>query len=146
MLYNSALLLTLISVVAALLQNPPPPAEPPKNLTRSSGIVGTLPRIFAGPEDGRPLLNGGSLVPMVGAIVSDRMRDRHNCGIRPDLGFGGFFNPLDSYPLLIGDGKVLNGTQGQELVTKGCKTMTPEGPKKLYVPLKIGFILSLDSD
>jgi len=75
-----------------------------------------------------------SLIPMVGAMVSDRMRDRHNCGVHPDLGSGGFFGPFDSHSLLVGDGKVLNGTQGQELVTKGCKTMIPDGPRKLYVP------------
>ncbi|KAG0641224.1 hypothetical protein HOY80DRAFT_999531 [Tuber brumale] len=61
MIRNSALLLILISTVAAL----PPASDPSKNVTRSSGIVGTTPR-------------------------------------------------------------------GQELVTKGCKTMIPEGPKKFW--------------
>jgi len=139
MLYNSVLLLTLISTVASLPQSTPVP-EPSKNVTRPSGVVNTRPRIPIGLEEplGHPLVNPVSLIPVVGAVVSDRMRDRHNCGIRPDLGFGGFFEQFDSHSLLIGDGKVLNGTQGQELVTKGCKTMIPEGPRKLYVPpLKI---------
>ncbi|KAG0130444.1 hypothetical protein HOY82DRAFT_562204 [Tuber indicum] len=114
MLYNSALLLTLISTVTSL----PPASDPSENVNRSSGILGAT------------TVNAGSLIPAIGTVVSDRMRDRKNCAVRPDLGFGGFFNSLDSYPLLIGDGKVLNGTQGQELVTKGCKTMIPEGPKK----------------
>ena len=85
----------------------------------------------------------GSLNPVVGAMVSDSMRDRHNCGVHPDLGSGGFFGPFDTHSLLIGDGKVLNGTQGQELVTKGCKTMIPDRPRKLYVPTAERFVFCL---
>ena len=144
MLYNSFFLLALISIATALPQSPPAP-EPSKNVTRPSGVVNTRPRIPIVLEEplGRPLVNPGLLIPVVGAVVSDRMRDRHNCGVRPDLGFGGFFEQFDSHSLLIGDGKVLNGTQGQELVTNGCKTMIPEGgPRKLYVPpLKMSFFV-----
>ena len=74
----------------------------------------------------------GFLIPMVGTPIPEGFPDRQNCGKLPDTGMSGFFDPMNTDRMLQGDGKTLNGTQGLELVTKGCKTMLPHGPKKLY--------------